>query len=336
MTDHQILERFRQICKEWDSVLVELTQAAAQGSDISPRFSNSMAQVLQFLRDHSREEPRLRGQMHFRLAVTARHNALRVIWFAIRKGLEIPFEDLHEIIAFPESFNFKIGRRSDWEFHFDWFSRNLQCWTEDLAPLMRRKKNRILEVGCMEGFSTCWLIEKFLRDSGGSITCVDIFGYLPTFRTFKANIDRTGKRNQVTIKKGDSRKILRKLPLDSYDFIYLDGSHVPGDVLEDLALSWGLLKTGGILIIDDYLMPAPAGEASVKEVVDLFVSSHMTGLDVIRTNHQITIRRLPVPEPGWIQDKSVCPEVSLAEVCEKSRGSLSRPASVVGHPTPRA
>jgi predicted O-methyltransferase YrrM len=42
-----------------------------------------------------------------------------------------------------------------------------------------------------------------------------------------------------------------------YDLIYVDGSHAAHAALEDLVLSWPLLKAGGLLIFDDYRFRAP-------------------------------------------------------------------------------
>ena len=39
-----------------------------------------------------------------------------------------------------------------------------------------------------------------------------------------------------------------------YDVIYIDGDHNACSVLEDAILAWRLLKIGGILLFDDYMM----------------------------------------------------------------------------------
>jgi predicted O-methyltransferase YrrM len=61
--------------------------------------------------------------------------------------------------------------------------------------------------------------------------------------------------DRVNCVKGDSKNVLVKLLIDNikYDFIYVDGSHKCLDCYSDMVLSWNLLKTGGILGIDDYL-----------------------------------------------------------------------------------
>ena len=51
-------------------------------------------------------------------------------------------------------------------------------------------------------------------------------------------------------------RILGKLALDgAFDWVYLDGSHEPGDVLLDLMHYWPLVRRGGILMGDDWNWP---------------------------------------------------------------------------------
>jgi hypothetical protein len=45
---------------------------------------------------------------------------------------------------------------------------------------------------------------------------------------------------------------LRLLPLNFYDFVYIDGSHLASDVLEDAVLSWAVVQVGDMIIFDDY------------------------------------------------------------------------------------
>lgn len=57
---------------------------------------------------------------------------------------------------------------------------------------------------------------------------------------------------KVRVIKGRSQEVLRKLPFDTYDFAYIDGSHVASDVLTDAVLVFPLIKRGGIVVFDDY------------------------------------------------------------------------------------
>jgi len=43
----------------------------------------------------------------------------------------------------------------------------------------------------------------------------------------------------------------------NYDIVYIDGSHVANDVLQDAVLVWQLVKVGGFMIFDDYPFTFP-------------------------------------------------------------------------------
>jgi predicted O-methyltransferase YrrM len=72
---------------------------------------------------------------------------------------------------------------------------------------------------------------------------------------FYKNIINSKMNNRIKGIKGNSSDVLLDLYKKGlqYDFIYVDGSHKCLDVFFDLMLSWKLLRTGGILAIDDYL-----------------------------------------------------------------------------------
>ena len=55
---------------------------------------------------------------------------------------------------------------------------------------------------------------------------------------------------------------------ENYDFIFVDGDHHPWGVLEDMVLSWRLLKKGGLMIVDDYSWEVP------RKGIDAFLSAY--------------------------------------------------------------
>lgn len=54
---------------------------------------------------------------------------------------------------------------------------------------------------------------------------------------------------------GTSHRIISGLieNRQTFDLVYIDGSHVTLDVLVDACLSWKILRPGGIMIFDDCL-----------------------------------------------------------------------------------
>jgi predicted O-methyltransferase YrrM len=184
-------------------------------------------------------------------------------------------------------------------------------WREDLAPLASVPGLRAVEVGCLEGRTTLWLLANVLNERSSHITCIDTFDFegqgvasaspIELFQTgddiesrFDHNIALAGESGRVTKMIGRSQEILRKLPGESFDFIYIDGSHRTADVLEDGVLAWGLLKIGGLLTFDDYQWK-PQGDTerlySPARAIDAILDIFGPQLKLVRKDEQVTIRR---------------------------------------------
>jgi predicted O-methyltransferase YrrM len=141
--------------------------------------------------------------------------------------------------------------RGNYEFTQDWFSKAIPVWTTVLEPYKGRPGVNYLEVGLYEGRSAVWMLENILTDPTSRLTGLDVFSGTVKERCLK-NLERTGAAGRTTTIIEPSQVSLRKLPLESFDVIYIDGSHATSDVLEDAVLSYRLLKPGGLLIFDDY------------------------------------------------------------------------------------
>jgi hypothetical protein len=97
----------------------------------------------------------------------------------------------------------------------------------------------------------------------------------------------------VRLHEGFSRSILRRLPERGYDFIYVDGSHSTSDVLEDAVLSFGNLRTGGIVAFDDYLWDDPKfnQHGTPKAAVDAFLAVFARKVELLHQAHQVWLRK---------------------------------------------
>ncbi|MBD2087968.1 tetratricopeptide repeat protein [Coleofasciculus sp. FACHB-542] len=192
-----------------------------------------------------------------------------------------------------------------YQFSTDWFSRNLDILNEHLKPLSKIPGLNILEIGSWEGRSTCWFLENILIDSSSQITCIDTFAgslehqrydcdYLSSIEErFDFNINRTGAAEKVRKIVGKSQQILRLLPLGFYDLVYIDGSHLASDVLEDAVLTWALVKVGGTIIFDDYdFIFAENSFQNTKVGIDAFVSVFSDKIKFIHKSHQILLKKL--------------------------------------------
>lgn len=174
-------------------------------------------------------------------------------------------------------------------FTVDWFSHNLPPIQSSLASVDRVTK--ILEIGSFEGRSTCWFLDTY---PDATITCVDTFAgsaehadagmdVSDLYERFAENTKRFGDR--VVVRRGPSNEMLHGLDsAGSFDVVYLDGSHEAEDVLSDMVMGVGLLRPGGVLLIDDYNQPAFPG---IKTVVNFVAAIWSDRLQCVYKGYQI-------------------------------------------------
>lgn len=184
----------------------------------------------------------------------------------------------------------------DYEFTTDWFTPSWENWLLFTAD---RKISKILEIGSFEGRSTCAMIEHFGQKGRLQVVCVDDWQGSPEHRQFDMSVveqrfnrnigravARLGHRVDVYKHKGRSVEVLSGLMKEhqnSFDLVFVDGSHQACDVLTDLVLSYHLCAVGGQIICDDYLWNnAPHGSQDLlmmpRLAIDAFAHTFMRKL----------------------------------------------------------
>ena len=194
-------------------------------------------------------------------------------------------------------------------FSVDWFSGHIPHWQEILSTLA--PVSRVLEIGSYEGQSACFLIEECLKRSKQlEIHCIDTFkggsehSGVDMNKVEEAFHKNTGvalemfkERASLYLHKERSLIALSKLLSyqleNSFDFIYIDGSHHASDVLSDSCLAFELVRPGGIIIWDDYLWVGPWEEKDQrlncpKLGIDFFLEANQECIQIIETNYQLT------------------------------------------------
>lgn len=147
---------------------------------------------------------------------------------------------------------------------------------------------KVLEVGAWTGFSALtWAhaIGSLVR-TGGTVTCIDTWAPYHTAADLERaeviyrDMDRLARNGLaydlflhnircgppgVTIEplRGHSAEVLRSLPRESIDLIYIDASHMYEAVNADLDAAIPLIRQGGILCGDD--LDLQIGEVSEAE-----------------------------------------------------------------------
>ena len=186
----------------------------------------------------------------------------------------------------------------------DWFTYNVPHISQLMQLLPERK--RFLEIGCFEGRATCWFLENALDDNG-LIVCVDPFegsmehagmDLSDLYKRFKENTTYAQKDNQrVIVRRDTSYNALATWIYDQYDpfdFIYIDGDHTAPAVLTDACMAWPLLKSGGIMLFDDYHWN-PDGFTDwqkPKMAIDAFSHVFKDQFKVVHDGYQIAVQKI--------------------------------------------
>ena len=144
----------------------------------------------------------------------------------------------------------------------DWFCRNINISMKLLQTLYNVDNElHIMEIGTHEGRSAIWMLDNLCYHPNSTFTSID--PYLAedvtspvsnqTYENFLHNISLCLNKTKFVQYKDLSCNILPTLLEEKrlYDIIYIDGSHLMEDVLYDLKMSDSLLKSGGVILLDD-------------------------------------------------------------------------------------
>jgi len=192
--------------------------------------------------------------------------------------------------------------KKQYDFHKDkdYFTYNIPIWQIALSSYKGRPDIYYLEIGVFEGRSAVWMLENVLTDPTSRLTGIDLFlDHLQDKgetikQRYLGNVKEAGGEGRSSLIVGYSQVELRNLPLNSFDLIYIDGSHAAADVLEDAVLSWRLLKEGGLMIFDDYYLQRNLGQTNETEpmpAINAFVTLNRKSLDLIHRDYQVIIRK---------------------------------------------
>jgi len=149
-------------------------------------------------------------------------------------------------------------------FTSDWFAKSHEgswgCWLEPL--LAARGAVAVLEIGCYEGRSTCWLLEHVIAKHPESrLVCVDPWDATDqhglAYERFTRNIAETGFAERVAVRRQPSNAVLWELPAQSFDFVYVDGDHTENGAAYDTEQALRLVKPDGIIAWDDVFFVNP-------------------------------------------------------------------------------
>ncbi len=177
---------------------------------------------------------------------------------------------------------------------------------EQFTSFLKKDTSLIIEVGTWKGRSTIQMancLKKFNPSTKATIIAVDTWlgapefwtwglndptrglslnclqGYPQVFYTFTKNVKSYGHHDIIApfpISSVQGADVLKYYNI-SADIIYVDAAHEYEPVKADIEKYWPLLKPGGIMFGDDYLLPNWPG---VVKAVDEFCKNNNLALSV--------------------------------------------------------
>ena len=164
------------------------------------------------------------------------------------------------------------------------------------------KEIQYLEIGTFEGKSVNYIIDNLFKNIKSKATIIDPFNEIKLKDGFKYPItyDRFLENtynniNKINIIKGLSAIELRKFEYkETFDLIYIDGDHTCVSVLEDIILSFPLLKKNGLLVVDNYEMDYPSNDYTLipHDAIDSFLHCYKNEIEIIIKNYQVIVKKI--------------------------------------------
>ena len=189
-----------------------------------------------------------------------------------------------------------------YRFTEDMFAMRNKIFWQALGSFKDRPDTHYLEIGVYEGRALLWVLEHIMTHPTSSLTGIDLFSsgegaFKPKEiyqnpNDFKQryfhNIRSSGQENRIHTHVGYSQNVLKTLQKNYYDIIYIDGCHTLACTREDTALSWKLLKKGGILMVDDYSKEFP----DVYQAAQEFYATNANDMEILHTGWVLVIKKL--------------------------------------------
>ena len=165
----------------------------------------------------------------------------------------------------------------------------------------KNEQNNILEIGCFEGLSSVYFADNFLDNPKSSLTCIDPFLSIDNndHRHLLLNNEEIKFDFNISVCKNSNKIIIHKITSDmffennkklnkTYNFVYIDGCHIPDFIKRDMENSFNILEKNGIMWMDDY----EGGDGiQIRNVIDKFLIKYKDKYNLIHKGYQLAIQK---------------------------------------------
>lgn len=187
----------------------------------------------------------------------------------------------------------------------DWTTAHKQNFEPLLKDFKGKENISFLEIGVWEGRTTKYLIDEFLTTDTAKLYAIDN----GPKEIFYQNLAKEIDAKKLVFEKERSIHCLSKYICEGvkFDFIYVDASHLMKNVLEDIILSFNVLKEGGIMLMDDYpwdnydylksiydlkdINEKDYDSLVPKKAIDAFLKAYQFEIEILIKDYQVAIRK---------------------------------------------
>lgn len=185
------------------------------------------------------------------------------------------------------------------EFTTDWVSHNINGWRGAFRRL-QVDNPEILEIGSWEGRSAVVFLNLLPTSR---LLSVDPQVPYPKFSFNRAHSEREERLHRNLREFGERVEFSTEFSVPAllrlmaerrfFDVIYIDGDHDREPTLADSLYAWTLLRTGGVLIWDDYRWERDTlpPEKRPDQAVDWFLAAFDGQYTLIKKGYQVIIQR---------------------------------------------
>ena len=195
-------------------------------------------------------------------------------------------------------------------FSSDWFAKLAKDnFDTHIKPVYNNRPCKYLEIGSYEGQSLLYMFENVLKNGNSRAVVIDPFGEFDGCTNNSVDIFKSNLKdylNRTIIIQDYSQNVLPILAPNTFDVIYIDGDHTSEAALRDATLSFPLLKSGGIMVFDDYLWihnvythtndnisnPEINSTLNPYRGINTFLQQYKDSIEILSVNWQVIIKKL--------------------------------------------
>ena len=225
--------------------------------------------------------------------------ALNLSWKTQANKLLKKYIIPNEIIEYKGMYNWT----NDLPFgHKQYFVDVLHHFNETYPKVLSRENISVLEIGTYTGISLINIIKSIPNSSGIGVdmwssycenNLLENMDALSVEKSFYKNISTFRLQDRITGFKSDSTDALARFFKNglTFDFIYIDASHLLLDCYSDLVLAWLILEKDGILAIDDYTYKIGSILDSPFEAVNHFLKRYEGKYKLLHKGYRVFLEK---------------------------------------------